>query len=155
MLSLSWHLSSFDALTPQQIYAILAARNAVFVVEQTCPYQDMDGLDAGAMHLTAWHGTEVAAYLRIIDPGIKFAERSIGRVLTTSAFRGTGLGRELLKRALEYVDQTFPKESVRLGAQAHLQSFYAFFGFEKASDLYMEDGIPHVEMLRVARGAEV
>jgi ElaA protein len=144
----SWHLSSFDALTLQQLYAILAARNAVFVVEQTCPYQDMDGLDAGAMHLTAWHGTEVAAYLRIIEPGIKFAERSIGRVLTTSAFRGTGLGRELLKRALESVDQTFPKESIRLGAQAHLQSFYASFGFEKASGLYMEDGIPHVEMVR-------
>jgi ElaA protein len=90
----------------------------------------------------------VAAYLRVLAPGTKFTERSIGRIITTQAFRGTGLGRKLVAHALARLDAAFPAEPVRIGAQARLKAFYESCGFHQASDVYMEDGIPHIEMLR-------
>ncbi len=145
---LTWHLSSFDSLTPSQLYAILAIRSAVFVVEQNCAYQDMDGTDAQSMHLIAWNEQRVAAYLRIVPPSVKFAEPSIGRVLTALEYRRTGLGRELMRRGVEHLEVLYPHQVSRIGAQAHLQNFYAEFGFRTDSDIYLEDGIPHVEMVR-------
>jgi ElaA protein len=120
----------------------------VFVVEQNCAYQDVDGYDLDAQHLIVWSGTEVAAYLRVIAPSVKYDERSIGRISTSHAFRGTGLGRELLARTLTRLDAAFPGEPLRIGAQARLRVFYESFGFQQASAVYMEDGIPHIEMLR-------
>ena len=152
MSELNWSLQPFDSLTVSQLYSILAARAAVFVVEQNCPYQDMDAVDAHSLHLTAWQGEKVAAYLRIVPPAMKFAEPSIGRVLTSSDFRTTGLGRQLMRRGVEYLDELYPKQTARIGAQAHLQHFYGEFGFVTDSDIYMEDGIPHVEMVRRVTG---
>ena len=143
-----WQLSSFATLTNAQLYAILQARVAVFVVEQRCCYQDLDGYDAAAEHLIGWIDDEVGAYLRILGPNTKFAEPSLGRIITTQCCRGSGVGRELVARGLAHLSATCPGMAVRIGAQAHLEKFYGSFGFTRASDVYDEDGIPHIEMLR-------
>jgi ElaA protein len=129
----------------------MQARMQVFIVEQACAYQDLDGYDDGAQHLVGWSDNAVAAYLRVLEANWRFAERSIGRVITTQAFRGRGLGREILTRALGRLDQRFPGDPVRISAQAHLERFYASLGFVPASAPYDEDGIPHIEMLRSAK----
>jgi ElaA protein len=150
MSTLRWQWCTLHELSAKQLYAVLVARSAVFVVEQNCAYQDADGYDIDAEHVMVWAGDDVAAYLRVLAPGTKFSERSIGRIITTQAFRGTGLGRQLIAHALERLDAAFPAEPVRIGAQARLERFYESFGFHQASDVYMEDGIPHIEMLRAA-----
>lgn len=144
-----WQWCQLNALTSQEIYALLAARESVFVVEQLCAYQELDGLDLEALHLIAWAGKEVAATLRLLAPGIKYPEAALGRIMTTQAFRGRGLGRELMQRAIQHADSHYPGGQ-RISAQLYLESFYRSFGFEKNSDTYLEDGIPHIEMLRHA-----
>ncbi|HKE96262.1 MAG TPA: GNAT family N-acetyltransferase [Povalibacter sp.] len=145
---ITWQWCTLDELPARRMYAVFAAREAVFVVEQACAYQELDGLDLEAQHLVGWDGSEVAAYLRVLDPGTRFAEPSIGRILTTSRFRGSGLGRELVSLSLARLDERFPARNVRISAQAHLERFYASYGFAVVSEPYLEDGIPHVEMLR-------
>ena len=147
---IQWQIVRLEGLSLRQLYAILAAREAVFVVEQACPYQELDGLDMDAWHVIGWSGEKVAAYLRMLPPGTRFAEPSIGRVLTTRDFRGQGLGREAMARAIEFMEATYPTQNIRISAQTYLESFYAGFGFVKVSEAYLEDGIPHVEMLRSA-----
>lgn len=147
-MSIEWQWRRYGELAPLEIYAIFGARQAVFVVEQNAPYQDMDGKDLDAWHLVGWSGKEVAAYLRLIAPGVSFAEPSLGRVLTTKIGRGAGLGRELIARGLEKMCELYPTLPTRIGAQAHLQKFYGSFGFVQASEPYDEDGIPHIEMRR-------
>lgn len=147
---LTWQWSHFESLNVGDLYALLAARNAVFAVEQNCPYQDLDGVDQQAWHLLGWHEAQhdLAAYCRVIAPGIKYPEPSIGRVLTPQHYRGKGLGRQLMSEALERTAALYPGQAVRIGAQHRLEKFYADFGFRVASEVYLEDGIPHVEMLR-------
>jgi ElaA protein len=153
---MEWMCKSFDELGSTLLYRILAARNAVFVVEQQCPYQDIDGRDPHSLHLVAQvratseasDQPHIAAYLRLLPPGLAYDEASIGRVITASSHRGTGLGRELLTRAVAIADAQWPSAALRIGAQAHLEAFYGAFGFVKASEPYDEDGIMHIEMLR-------
>lgn len=147
-MNIRWQWCRLDDLSLQQVYAIFAAREAVFVVEQACAYQELDGLDAEAQHLVAWAGDEVAAYLRVPAPGVRFAEPSIGRVLTAAGFRRNGLARELMTRALAQVDVLYAGQAVRISAQTYLEEFYGAFGFVPVSEMYLEDGIPHIEMLR-------
>ena len=144
---IDWQWCELSSLTTSQWYAVMAARAAVFVVEQTCAYQDLDGWDLRATHLIGWRGEEVAAYLRCFEPGVKYREASLGRILTTQGFRGGGHGRELVARGLARIDELY-HSPVRIGAQAHLERFYGSFGFVKDSAPYLEDGIPHIEMLR-------
>lgn len=154
-MQVRWEWHAFDALTPRRLYAVLAARAAVFVVEQNCPYQDLDGRDAAAEHLVAWAGDEVAAYARTFapgTPGAQGADASVGRVLTTARFRGASLGRELVGRALGRLDECHPTHAVRISAQQYLERFYRSFGFATVSAPYLEDGIPHVAMRRAAVG---
>jgi ElaA protein len=139
-----WHDRGFADLSITELYAILALRERVFVVEQACAYQDADGYDQAARHLWAEDGA-ILAYLRILPAGSKFAELSMGRVVTAPEARGTGLGRALIRRGLAAVGAV----PVRIGAQAHLERFYGEFGFQRASDDFVEDGIPHLEMLRL------
>lgn len=141
---LSWHERGFDELTVHELYAIVALRERVFVVEQRCAYQDADGLDPLARHLWAEESGAVHAYCRMFAAGVKYAEASIGRVITAPEVRGTGLGRLLMRRALAAVGPV----PVRIGAQAHLEAFYGELGFVRASAIYDEDGIPHIEMVR-------
>jgi ElaA protein len=147
-MNIVWQICAFRELSAPQLYALLAAREAVFIVEQNCAYQDIDGLDLAATHLIGWSGDTVAAYLRILAPGARFAEASIGRVLTTPAFRNTGLGRELMQRSLHVCAELCPGQAIRISAQAHLNHFYTSLGFAVSSSAYLEDGIPHVEMAR-------
>jgi len=145
-VDLIWHVRTFAELSAFELYAIMALRQRVFVVEQNCPYLDADGYDQVSRHVWAARGDAIAAYLRIVPAGEKFAELSIGRVITAPGARGTGLGRELVKRGIAVAGAV----PIRLGAQAHLEKFYAELGFARASDVYDEDGIPHIEMLRPA-----
>jgi ElaA protein len=139
-----WQVRAFDELSAGELYAIVQLRERVFVVEQECVYLDADGLDPVSRHLYATRGDQLVAYLRIVPAGAKFAEVSIGRVVTAPEARGTGLGRSLMRRGLAAVGDV----PVRIGAQAHLERFYSELGFVRASEPYDEDGIPHVEMLR-------
>jgi ElaA protein len=144
-VELTWHVRTFAELTTAQLYAIMALRQRVFVVEQSCPYLDADGADQASTHVWAERGGgAIAAYLRVVPAGVKFAEVSIGRVITAPEARGTGLGRELMKRGIAAVGGG----PIRIGAQAHLEKFYGELGFARASDVYDEDGIPHIEMVR-------
>jgi ElaA protein len=149
---IEWQCSSFAELTPAQLYELLARRQQVFILEQTCLYPDMDGLDLEAHHLLGWRiengKRELAAYLRILAPGAKYTEMSIGRVLTTPAARGSGAGRELLARGIEYAEHLHPGHRIKIGAQAYLERFYQSFGFRTISEPYDEDGIMHIDMLR-------
>lgn len=147
-----WQWSRFEDFTLQQLYTILRLRQAVFVEEQDCAYQDADGMDQLSWHLAAWKQgngeAELQAYLRVVDPGLKYAEPSIGRVLTAKAARGTGLGRKLMARALSLCEEQFGQCAIRISAQLYLADFYREFGFAQVSEPYDEDGIPHIEMLR-------
>ena len=148
--ALGWRFTAFDALTPRELQAIYMARQKVFAIEQNCVYLDADGLDERAFHLAAWSSRqrEPAAYARLLEPGAKYSEASIGRVLTVGIGRGCGLGRALMVRALEHAAATWPGVAVRIGAQTRLEAFYASLGFVAMGPPYLEDGIDHTEMLR-------
>lgn len=146
-MPLRFRLRSFSELSTAELYTLLAARSAVFVVEQRCAYQDIDGFDTDAAHLSAWSGQELAGYLRILPPGAKYAEHSIGRVLTTGPFRRQGVGQALMRRALQHLEP-HAHTGIRINAQAYLERFYASFGFERCSAPYLDDGIEHIEMFR-------
>jgi ElaA protein len=144
----TWFVREFAELTLEQLYSIIQLRERVFVVEQRCPYIDADGADPACKHLWAERDGDILAYLRVVPAGVKFAEVSIGRVITAPSARGTGLGRELMKRGI--AEAGGDERPIRIGAQAHLAKWYGELGFVKASDVYWEDGIAHVEMVRVA-----
>ncbi|MEP7101287.1 MAG: GNAT family N-acetyltransferase [Burkholderiales bacterium] len=146
----TWRCCRFDELGVFELQAIYMARQLVFSIEQACIYLDADGFDAHSLHLAAWSDdrTVPLAYARLVHPGRKYREPSIGRVITTSAARGTGLGRELVRRAVEACALAFPGQAIRISAQTRLERFYESFGFAAVGVSYMEDGIPHTEMLR-------
>ena len=149
---LTWRWCAFDALNVFELDAIYRGRQQVFSLEQACAYLDADGFDAAAFHLAAW-GTDRGvpmAYARVVFPGKKYAEPSIGRVITTAAARGSGVGRELVDRAITHCRQAFPGRGIRISAQSRLEAFYAGFGFVAVGEPYLEDGIPHTEMLLAA-----
>lgn len=148
--SLSWRCARLELLSSLELARIYRARQLVFSIEQDCVYLDADEADEHSFHLAAWSPAHVLplAYARLVDPGIKYAEPSMGRVITTEAARGTGLGRELVRRVVALADAQFPGCGVRISAQSHLRRFYGAFGFEPVGDDYLEDGIPHVQMLR-------
>jgi ElaA protein len=152
---IEWQWSSFADLTPAQLYEMLALRQQVFVLEQTCLYPDIDGLDPGAHHLLGWREVDgkrtLAATLRCLAPGAKYEEMSIGRVVTSPSTRGTGLGRELVAQGVAHAVRLHPGHAIRIGAQAHLEDFYKSYGFVTVSDPYDEDGIQHIDMLRAAQ----
>ena len=150
---MEWYCKPFDALTAPELYAILSARSEVFVVEQRCVYLDPDGKDAQAHHLFALADgaqgrQQLAAYMRLLPPGVSYEEASLGRILTGSGYRGQGIGQELLNKGLLHASQLWPDTALRIGAQAYLQRLYESAGFAKVGGPYDEDGIPHIEMVR-------
>ncbi|GIX35933.1 MAG: ElaA protein [Lysobacteraceae bacterium] len=147
---LRWTCAPLDALSPRQVYRLLQLRSAVFVVEQDCVFLEPDGQDLlpGAWQLLAQTPEEeLAGCLRGLPPGCRFAEPSLGRIVTHPGWRGRGLGRELVRRGLAEVARRHPGRPVRLSAQSHLAAFYRSLGFEPASEEYDEDGIPHLDMV--------
>lgn len=146
--SLHWQSCTLDELGLARSYALLAAREAVFVVEQRCAYQELDGRDLDAEHLIAWHGDVVAACLRLLPPDAARNGPALGRVLVAPAYRRLGLGRELMIRGLARAGLRYPGLAVHISAQTYLRAFYASLGFEAVSLPYDEDGIAHVDMRR-------
>jgi ElaA protein len=145
-LSIDWQFAPFAKLSPRQIHDLYRLRVEVFVVEQDCVFQDVDGLDPKCWHLLGYSGDELVAYCRFIPPGVKYEEPSIGRVITAAPVRGTGAGRVLMSEAMQRAHKLWPGMPIRIGAQARLERFYNEFGFTKSSDPYDEDGIVHIEM---------
>ena len=144
-----WQWCRFDGLDVRKLQAIHRARQQVFIVEQACAFLDADVYDEVAFHLCAWPPgrAEPFAYARVIDPGAKYDEPSIGRVLTASAARGQGLGREIVRQAIARTQDAWPQRDIRISAQSRLEAFYAAFGFAPVGERYLDDGIAHTDML--------
>ena len=142
----TWH--AWRALTPDVLYAILRLRSAVFVVEQNCVFPDMDGRDPDCEHLCGWSDGELVAYLRLVPPGVRTPEVSLGRVVVTQSRRGQGLGRAVMREGLRHCARLYAGRPVKVSAQQHLEPFYQSLGFRAVSAPYLEDGIWHVDMIR-------
>ncbi len=139
----------FAALTLAELYALLQLRSEVFVVEQACAFQDIDGHDQAALHLLGYtEAGELVAYARLFEAGRSYAQASIGRVVTSPRHRGHGLGRALLHEAIAQCEVQFGRQPIKIGAQQYLLGFYQSFGFVAEGEGYLEDGIPHVHMVR-------
>jgi ElaA protein len=146
-MTTNWKCKKFEALTGEELYAILRLRSEVFVVEQNCVFLDMDNKDQYCHHVAGWQGEKLLAYSRIVPPGISYSESAIGRIVSSPAARGKGIGRELLHQSITTLYQLHGKQVIRIGAQYYLKGFYESFGFKQAGELYLEDGIEHIEML--------
>lgn len=145
-----WHIKKFHELTPDELYKIMQLRQEVFVMEQNCAYIDADGKDLQSHHLFCLDKNgNINAYARIVAAGVSYKEISFGRIATSSANRGTGLGLQLMDRLISEMEILYGKVGVRISAQSYLKEFYEKFGFEQVSDEYLEDDIPHMEMLRL------
>ncbi|QKG51683.1 MULTISPECIES: GNAT family N-acetyltransferase [Hymenobacter] len=148
-MTVHWTTKPFDTLTLTELYALLQLRSEVFVVEQTCPFLDIDGHDQAAYHLLGRTASgELAAYARLFAAGRSYAQVSIGRVVTAPRYRRAGLGRQLMSQAIAECAALFGEQPIKIGAQCYLQAFYESLGFVQQGEPYLEDGIPHQYMLR-------
>jgi ElaA protein len=143
-----WICKHHSELSSHELYALLQLRSEVFVVEQNCAFQDLDGKDLyhDTAHLMGWQGDTLLAYARLLEPSLHQGQAVIGRVIVATSARGQGLGHTLMRRALEAVHQRWPDRPIYLGAQAHLQAYYARHGFVPVSEPYLEHGIAHLGM---------
>ena len=148
MQSIHWHIKSFEELTGTEVYDILKLRTDVFVVEQACAYDEVDGKDKQCLHVFAKKMNRVIAYARIVPPHVSYPELSIGRVVVAADYRNEGLGHVLLQYTLDKIVEEFGEQPIQIGAQCYLKDFYEAFGFKAVSEDYLEDGIPHVDMIR-------
>jgi ElaA protein len=145
---MNWICLTFSQLSTEQLYELIKLRVDVFVVEQTCPYPDLDNKDRaeGAHHLLGYRHGKIIAYSRLLGPGISYKNVSFGRVAIDKSSRGTGLGQELISTALDHCQTLWPNQSIDIGAQEYLFEFYKGYGFKAISEVYLEDDIPHVDM---------
>lgn len=137
---------TWEELSKKDLYDVLALRTEVFVVEQNCPYQELDGRDQLSLHFMSRMNDELAAYLRLIQPNKAIGDVWIGRVVVKKKFRGAMMGVKLMNEAISYAETHFPGSQVKISAQAHLQDYYGSQGFESVGKGYLEDNIPHIEM---------
>jgi ElaA protein len=144
--AITWTIKPFNSLTQEELYALLRLRSEVFVVEQNCVYLDLDGKDKYCHHLMGWKDGELIAYTRLVPPGVSYEFPSIGRVVTSPHARREGLGRLLMEKSIEQVHLLYGITPIRIGAQLYLKSFYSSLGFVQTSEIYLEDGIDHIEM---------
>ena len=145
-MQLNWIYRSFHQLTVEEFYAIMQLRNEVFSVEQNCVYQDADDKDQASYHLAGWDGNKLAAYCRILPAGLSYESPSIGRVVSSPAYRKTGCGRQLMQLAIAKTLAQFNHSLITISAQFYLEKFYTDLGFKQISDVYLEDDIPHIKM---------
>lgn len=143
---MNWEIKPFKRLSADELYQVLALRCEVFIVEQNCPYQDVDGKDSGALHLMGFDNGLLVAYARLFGPGAYLSESCIGRVVVKPSHRKLNLGNELMKRAMQAMDENFPKP-IKIHAQSYLRKFYQSHGFRVSGDEFLEDDIPHLPML--------
>jgi ElaA protein len=144
---MNWKLKKFNELTCEEVYIILQLRTEVFVVEQECAYQDLDGKDKNSYHLYLEDNEEIIAYLRILEKGISFDEISIGRVLVKKDYRGKGISRDMMLKAINFIKEDLKETEIKISAQVYLVNFYGSLGFKETSKIYLEDNIPHIDML--------
>ncbi|MFD2044327.1 GNAT family N-acetyltransferase [Ornithinibacillus salinisoli] len=149
---MEWCLKEFNEIPNGELYELLKARVDVFVVEQECPYPELDNYDQGSMHYYLKINDEIAATVRMMPKGLKYPnEASIGRVMVVKKFRGYGYARELMQKAIDYITTEWKMEQIKIEAQVYLRHFYGSLGFEQISEEYLEDGIPHIDMLRIQK----
>jgi ElaA protein len=144
---MNWVIKKFNELSSDELYEILKLRSEVFVVEQECIYEDCDGKDKKSYHLFAEQNGEILVYLRILEKGVSYSEISIGRVLANKKYRGRGFAKQMMLRAIEFIENYLNEKEIRISAQVYLLNFYSNLGFVKVSEGYLEDDIPHIEML--------
>lgn len=148
IMNIEWQTKTFEALSTRELFDCLELRQAVFVVEQECPYPDIDAKDLKAWHLIGRINKKAVAYARLLGPGVSYPETSIGRVVVSIDARGLRLGRILMEHALTEMQTLFPDQAIQIGAQERLRDFYVSLGFKQISEMYLEDDIPHIDMLR-------
>jgi ElaA protein len=144
--AVNWEVRSFAELDTDLLYEIMRQRQQVFVLEQNCVYQDLDGLDRDCFHLYCQREGELLAYMRCLPPGLSYTESSLGRILVAASARGLKLGRELVERGVAFNHSTWPHCAIKIGAQTYLENFYRSLGFQIVGEPYDEDGIAHQKM---------
>lgn len=144
----NWICKAFSEHSADELYKILQLRSMVFVVEQNCPYLDCDNNDQQALHFGLWQNDNIIAYVRLLSPGLMYKEPSIGRVCTAPSIRNTGIGRQLMKKAIEEIYRLYGEVPIRIGAQLYLKKFYGSFGFIEEGNIYLEDNIEHIIMVK-------
>ena len=149
-MNIRWVLKSFNDLTPDELYAVMRLRIEVFVVEQNCVFQDLDNKDQNCLHFMGWNDEMLYAYTRIVPPGVAYDLPAIGRVVTSSKARGSGLGRTLMEKSITETKKLYGNTDIKVGAQLYLKNFYTSLGFIQSSGTYLEDGIEHIEMIKPA-----
>ena len=147
-MKISFKIKRFNELSTSELYSLLQLRSEVFVVEQNCVYQDVDGKDNKAIHVLGYFDTELAAYSRLFDKGIYFEEASIGRVVVSPKHRDKKLGHDLMQVSIGAVNEHFNQNNITISAQEYLKKFYESHGFVQTSEMYLEDDIPHIQMKR-------
>ncbi len=153
MPGIQWKVKTFQQLTVEQLFEILQLRVDVFVVEQHCPYRELDEHDRHpeTRHVSGRNeGGQLIAYTRILPPGLRYPEANLGRFVVKADFRKQGIGHQLLQTALQEISGCWPENPIKISAQSHLHRFYAQYGFIQVTDGYLEDGIPHVDMVKVS-----
>lgn len=144
---MKWELKKFENLSALEVYNMLSLRNEVFIVEQECPYQDCDFKDLNSYHLFLKDDDKIIAYLRILERGISYDEVSIGRVIVKEAYRKGGISRDMMTKAIKFITEELNENTIKIQAQAYLINFYKSLGFKEVSEIYLEDNIPHIDMI--------
>jgi ElaA protein len=149
-MNITWYHRHFKELNTTELYQILQLRNEVFIVEQNCPFQDLDDKDLKCYHLMGFDtvSQKVMAYTRIVPANISYEEASIGRVVTSPLARKGGIGRQLMQKSIELLEELYGGVSIKIGAQLYLKKFYESFGFQQVEEIYLEDGIEHILMIK-------
>jgi len=147
-MTVDWKYKDFAQLTPLELYDSLRLRSEVFVVEQNCIFLDLDTLDQDCFHLLGYYHNKLIGYSRIVPAGIVYREASIGRVVTSPSVRKSGAGKQLMQQSIDKLYDSFGKVSIKIGAQFYLKNFYQSFGFTQTSEIYLEDGIQHIYMMK-------
>ncbi|MBW1297570.1 GNAT family N-acetyltransferase [Aquimarina litoralis] len=148
MDTISFEVKEFTELSSDELYKILRLRAEVFVVEQDCVYQDIDNKDQKALHILGFKNDQIIAYTRLFDAGAYFEESSIGRVVVAENERKYGYGHDLIKQSIEAIKERYDTEEIKISAQCYLKKFYEKHGFTQIGEEYLEDGIPHIAMIR-------
>lgn len=147
-MSLQWKIKAFDALSVHELYDLLRLRSEIFVVEQNCVYLDLDGKDKVALHLIGEYEGNIVAHARLFKPGISFDNASIGRVVVDANYRAKKWGHDLMQEAIAGIANQYNETAITIGAQLYLKNFYESHGFVQTSEMYLEDDIPHIEMIK-------
>ncbi len=147
-MDITWHFKEFDDLTSKELYEIFHLRVMVFMIEQDCLYNEIDGKDPKCSHLWCEADGKILAYCRIVPPGVSYEKPSIGRVVSHPEFRHFKLGHQLMRHAIQIIENHYHTTEIKISAQSYLKNFYEKYGFHQTSDEYLEDDLPHMEMLR-------